>query len=69
MIFDCDYYNTPIATGVEDTEGFLNLPTMDMTDLTSVVIYLGPIPPLLLLTLTCPFCGGEHRRWEHLDIL
>ena len=38
MIFDCDYYNTPIATGVEDTEGYLNLPTMDMTDLTSVVI-------------------------------
>ena len=26
MIFDCDYYNTPIASGVEDTEGFLNLP-------------------------------------------
>ena len=38
MIFDCDYYNTPIATGVEDTEGYLNLPTMDMSELTSVVV-------------------------------
>ena len=38
MVFDCDYYNTPIATGVEDTEGFLYLPTLDMTELESVVI-------------------------------
>lgn len=38
MIFDCDYYNTPIATGVEDTEGFLSLPTLDMSELGSVVI-------------------------------
>ena len=38
MIFDCDYYNTPISSGVEDTEGFLNLPTLDMTELESVVI-------------------------------
>jgi hypothetical protein len=38
MVFDCDYYNTPIASGVEDTEGFLTLPTLDMTELESVVI-------------------------------
>ena len=38
MIFDCDYYNTPISSGAEDTEGFLNLPTLDMTELESVVI-------------------------------
>ena len=38
MIFDCDYYNTPISSGVEDTEGFLNLPTLDMSGLESVVI-------------------------------
>ncbi|MGB1671241.1 MAG: hypothetical protein ACPHCT_07190, partial [Flavobacteriales bacterium] len=38
MVFDCDYYNTPISSGVEDTEGYLNLPTLDMTELESVVI-------------------------------
>ena len=38
MVFDPDYYNTPISSGVEDTEGYLNLPTLDMTDLESVVI-------------------------------
>ena len=38
MIFDCDYYNTPSSSGAEDTEGFLNLPTLDMTELESVVI-------------------------------
>ena len=38
MVFDCDYFNTPISAGVEDTEGFLTLPTLDMTELQSVVI-------------------------------
>ena len=38
MVFDCDYYNTPISSGVEDTEGYLNLPTLDMSELESVVI-------------------------------
>lgn len=38
MIFDCDYYNTPVASGVEDVGGFLNLPTLDLSGLESVVI-------------------------------
>ena len=38
MVFDCDYYNTPILTGVEDTEGTLELPTLDLTTLNSVVL-------------------------------
>ena len=38
MIFDADYYNTPTSDGAEDVEGFLNLPTLDMTTLESVVI-------------------------------
>ena len=38
MIFDADYYNTPTSNGAEDVEGFMNLPTLDMSSLESVVI-------------------------------
>ncbi len=38
MIFDCDYFNTPISEGAVDTEGTLELPTLDLTSLGSVII-------------------------------
>lgn len=38
VIFDCDYFNTPIADGSLDTEGTLELPTLDLTSLGSVII-------------------------------
>jgi hypothetical protein len=38
VIFDCDAYNTPIADGVEDVTGWLTSPTIDMTDLGSVIV-------------------------------
>jgi hypothetical protein len=38
MVFDCDYYNTPIASGVENTEGWLVSPVLDFTNNTSVVV-------------------------------
>ena len=38
VIFDGDYYNTPISSGVEDVEGTLSLPTLDFSGVTSVVI-------------------------------
>jgi len=38
MIFDCDFYNTPIATGYQDTEGALVSPNLDFTDNASVIV-------------------------------
>lgn len=38
VIFDCDYYNTPIADGVEDVEGSLTSPVMDLSGLNSVIV-------------------------------
>ena len=38
MIFDCDYYNTPIASGVENTEGWITSPVLDFTNNASVVV-------------------------------
>jgi hypothetical protein len=38
MVFDCDYFNTPIADGVENTEGWITSPTLDFTASASVVI-------------------------------
>ena len=38
MIFDCDFYNTPIATGYQDTEGALVSPSLDFTDNASVIV-------------------------------
>ena len=38
MIFDCDYLNTPIATGVQDTDGSLTSPMVDFTENGSVIL-------------------------------
>ena len=38
MVFDCDYFNTPISEGYENTEGWITSPTMDFTDVGSVVV-------------------------------
>jgi hypothetical protein len=38
MIFDCDYYNTPIASGVENTEGWITSPSIDFTNNASVIV-------------------------------
>ena len=38
MIFDCDFYNTPIADGYQDTDGSLTSPTLDFTDNASVIV-------------------------------
>ncbi|MDG2311021.1 MAG: hypothetical protein P8L64_01385, partial [Flavobacteriales bacterium] len=38
MIFDCDYFNTPIATGVQDTDGSLTSPLIDFSDDGSVIL-------------------------------
>ena len=38
MIFDCDFYNTPIASGYQDTEGALVSPSLDFTDNASVIV-------------------------------
>ena len=38
MIFDCDFYNTPISSGYQDTDGALTSPTMDFTDNASVIV-------------------------------
>ncbi|MEY3009523.1 MAG: hypothetical protein RLZZ314_165 [Bacteroidota bacterium] len=38
MIFDCDFFNTPIASGYQDTEGALTSPVMDFTDIGSVIV-------------------------------
>jgi hypothetical protein len=38
MIFDCDYFNTPISDGFENTEGSLTSPTIDLTNAASVIV-------------------------------
>lgn len=38
VIFDADLYNTPIADGVEDTEGWITSPSIDMSELNSVIV-------------------------------
>jgi len=38
IIFDADAFNTPVDDGVEDTEGFLTSPMMDMSGLESVTV-------------------------------
>ena len=38
MIFDCDFYNTPVASGYQDTEGALVSPSLDFTDNASVIV-------------------------------
>jgi hypothetical protein len=38
MIFDCDFYNTPIALGYQDTDGALTSPSMDFTGIASVIV-------------------------------
>ena len=38
MMFDCDFYNTPISDGYQDTEGALTSPVMDFTDIGSVIV-------------------------------
>lgn len=38
VIFDADAYNTPVDDGVEDVEGFLTSPMMDMSALESVIV-------------------------------
>ena len=38
MIFDCDYYNTPIAEGVQNTDGSLISPIMDFSAEGSVIL-------------------------------
>ena len=38
MIFDCDYLNTPIADGYQDTDGSLTSPMIDFTNDGSVIL-------------------------------
>ncbi|MFZ9054279.1 MAG: T9SS type A sorting domain-containing protein, partial [Flavobacteriales bacterium] len=38
MVFDCDYFNTPISEGYENTEGWITSPTLDFSAVGSVVI-------------------------------
>lgn len=38
MIFDCDFYNTPISSGYGDTDGSLTSPSMDFTGIASVIV-------------------------------
>lgn len=38
VIFDCDLYNTPVSSGVEDVTGFLYSPILDMSELGSVIL-------------------------------
>jgi hypothetical protein len=38
MIFDCDYFNTPISEGFENTEGWITSPTLDFSANSSVVV-------------------------------
>ena len=38
MIFDCDYYNTPIASGYQDTEGSLTSPVLNFEAIGSVIV-------------------------------
>ena len=38
MIFDCDFYNTPISNGYQDTDGFLTSPVIDFSNDGSVIL-------------------------------
>ena len=38
MIFDCDYFNTPIADGVQDTDGSLTSPMIDFSQDGSIIL-------------------------------
>lgn len=38
MIFDCDFYNTPISNGFEDVTGYLISPVMDLTDMDAPIV-------------------------------
>ena len=38
MVFDCDYYNTPISEGYENTEGWITSPILDFGNVGSVII-------------------------------
>ena len=38
MVFDCDYYNTPISEGYENTEGWITSPSLDFGNVGSVSI-------------------------------
>lgn len=38
MAFDCDYYNTPISEGIEDTEGWITSPSLDFGNVGSVSV-------------------------------
>jgi hypothetical protein len=38
MIFDCDYYNTPISEGYQDTDGSLTSPVIDFSNNGSVIL-------------------------------
>ena len=38
MVFDCDYYNTPIAEGYQDTDGSITSPMIDFTNDGSVIL-------------------------------
>ena len=38
MIFDCDYFSTPIADGYQDTDGSLTSPLIDFTNDGSVIL-------------------------------
>ena len=38
MIFDCDFYNTPISEGYQDTDGSLTSPVIDFSDDGSVIL-------------------------------
>lgn len=38
VIFDCDLYNTPISSGVEDVSGALMTPVLDCSDKSSVIV-------------------------------
>ena len=38
MVFDCDYYNTPVSEGYENTEGWITSPSLDFGNVGSVSI-------------------------------
>ena len=38
MVFDCDFYNTPISEGYENTEGWITSPSLDFGNVGSVSV-------------------------------
>jgi hypothetical protein len=38
MVFDNDYFNTPLSEGYENTEGWITTPSLDMSETGSVVV-------------------------------